>query len=162
MSVQASLNALSLELPPVRAPGGHYEGFVLVTGPLLFLSGQGADAHKGRVGSELTVEQGRAAARACMLNLLSQASAAVETLDRIRRVVKLLGFVACTEDFNDQPAVLDGASDLLLEVLGARGQHARSAIGVQSLPRGFAVEIEMILAVDDSPDHHGRKQSTND
>jgi enamine deaminase RidA (YjgF/YER057c/UK114 family) len=116
-------------------------------GDLLFLSGQGADGFTGRLGADMTVEHGRAAARACALNLLAQARDAIGSLDRVAHVVKVLGFVACTDDFTDEPAVIDGASDLLGAVFGDRGRHARSAIGVRALPRGFAVEIEMVLEV---------------
>lgn len=140
------LRALGLELPPLRARAGNYVGAV-TSGNLLFLSGQGADGWVGRVGAELDVEAGRRAARDCMLNLLAQTEAALGTIDRVARVVKVLGFVACTEDFAEAPKVIDGASDLLNEVFGEAGAHARSAIGVQALPLGFAVEIEMVVEV---------------
>lgn len=144
MTPEARLAQLGLELPPLRAKAGNYVGWVR-TGNLLFLAGQGADGHVGRVGADLTVEQGRLAARDCALNLLAQTRDALGSLDQVWRIVKLLGFVTCTEDFRDAPAVIDGASDLLAEVLADRGRHARSAIGVQALPLGFAVEIEMVL-----------------
>jgi enamine deaminase RidA (YjgF/YER057c/UK114 family) len=142
------LAARGLELPALRPRAGNYAGYVR-TGNLLFLSGQGADGWVGRVGADLTLEQGRRAAAACMLNLLAQARDALGSLDRIERVVKVLGFVACTEDFDATPKVIDGASDLLVDVLGERGVHARSAIGAQSLPLGFAVEIEMVVQTAD-------------
>lgn len=140
------LAALGLELPPLRAKAGNYVGYVR-TGDLLFLSGQGADGWVGRVGDSYTLDQGRQAARDCMLNLLAQTTDALGSLDRVERVVKVLGFVACTEDFTDVPSVINGGSDLLVELFGERGRHARSALGVQSLPLGFAVEIEMVLEV---------------
>ena len=140
------LRALGLELPPLRPPGGNYVGAVQ-TGNLLFLSGQTAEGWVGRVGAELDLETARNAARDCMLNLLAQAENALGSLDRVARVVKLLGLVACTEDFTDPPRVIDAASDLLHDVFGEAGGHARSAVGVQALPRGFAVEIEMIVEV---------------
>jgi enamine deaminase RidA (YjgF/YER057c/UK114 family) len=140
------LEELGLALPGLRPRAGNYVGYVRA-GDLLFLSGQGADGWTGRVGGDLTVAQGREAARDCMLNLLAQTRDALGSLDRIDRVVKLLGFVACTEDFRDAPKVIDGASDLLADLLGDRGRHARSAIGAQALPLGFAVEIEMVVAV---------------
>lgn len=122
-----------------------YTGSVTV-GELIFFSGQGAEGFVGRVGADLDLAAGRRAARACMLNLLAQARAALGTLDEVERVVKVLGFVACTEDFTELPAVMDGASELLHELFGPDvGRHARSTIGVQALPLGFAVEIELIL-----------------
>jgi enamine deaminase RidA (YjgF/YER057c/UK114 family) len=146
MGAEDRLRELGLELPALRTPAGNYVGWVR-TGDLLFLSGQGADGFTGRVGEDMTVEEGRAGARTCALNLLAQARDAIGSLDRVARVVKLLGFVACTEDFTDAPAVVDGASDLLGELFGEQGRHARSAIGVQALPRGFAVEVEMVLEI---------------
>ena len=133
-------------LPALRPPAGRYRGWVR-RGELLILSGQGADGHTGRLGADLTVADGYAAARACALNLLAQARAALGTLDAVAQVLQLRGFVTSTADFTDQPAVLDGASDLLVEVFGERGEHARTAIGVAALPRGFAVELDLTLAV---------------
>jgi enamine deaminase RidA (YjgF/YER057c/UK114 family) len=135
-----------LELPPLRRPAGNYRGWVRA-GDLLYLSGQGADGHTGRLGADLTVIEGYAAARACALNLLAQAHDALGALDAVAQVVQVRGFVACTPDFTEQPAVIDGASDLLAAVLGERGPHARTAIGVAALPRGFAVEVDAILLV---------------
>lgn len=143
---EARLAELGLVLPGLRPRAGNYVGSVR-HGDLLFLSGQGADGHVGRLGEDLDVPAGRAAARDCTLNLLAQTRDALGTLDRVERVVKLLGFVACTPDFRDCPAVIDGASDLLHAVLGDRGAHARSAVGMAALPLGFAVEVEMIVAV---------------
>lgn len=140
------LRELGVELPTLRPRAGNYVGAVQ-TGNLLFLSGQGADGWVGRVGADLDLEAGRGAARVCMLNLLAQAQHALGSLDRVTRVVKVLGFVACTEDFTETPKVIDGASDLLHQVFGEAGAHARSAIGVQALPLGFAVEIEMVVEV---------------
>jgi enamine deaminase RidA (YjgF/YER057c/UK114 family) len=146
VSPEERLAGLGLALPPLRAKAGSYVGWVR-TGNLLFLAGQGADGHVGRVGADLTVEQGRLAARDCALNLLAQTRDALGSLDEVWRIVKLLGFVCCTEDFTEAPKVIDGASDLLGEVLADRGRHARSAIGVQALPLGFAVEVEMVVEV---------------
>ncbi len=146
MGAEARLKELGLELPALRPAAGSYVGAVR-SGDLLFLSGQGADGFSGRVGADLSVAEGRAAARACALNLLAQAHAALGSLDRVERIVKLLGFVACTDELTEQPQVIDGASDLLAEVFGDEGRHARSAVGVRALPLGFAVEIEMILEV---------------
>lgn len=140
------LTELGLKLPGLRPRAGNYVGYVR-TGDLLFLAGQGADGWVGRVGDDLSVEQGRAAAADCMLNLLAQTRDALGSLSRVERIVKLLGFVACTEGFRDCPMVVDGASDLLAQLFGDRGTHARSAIGCQALPLGFAVEIEMVVEI---------------
>ena len=140
------LHELGLELPGLRPRAGNYVGYVR-SGDLLFLAGQGADGWVGRVGADLTIEQGRAAAADCMLNLLAQTRDALGTLQRVQRIVKLLGFVACAEDFRDCPAVIDGASDMIAQLFGDRGAHARSAIGCQALPLGFAVEIEMVVEI---------------
>jgi len=135
-----------LELPKLRHPAGNYRGWMRA-GDLLHLSGQGADGHTGRLGADLTVIQGYAAARACALNLLAQARDALGGLDAVAQVVQVRGFVACTLDFTEQPAVIDGASDLFAAVFGERGTHARTAIGVAALPRGFAVEVDAVLLV---------------
>lgn len=135
---------LGVVLPAPRRPAGHYRGWTR-SGDLVFLSGQGADGHTGRLGADLGVEQGYAAARACALNLLAQAADALGTLDAVEQVLQLRGFVTCTPDFVDQPAVIDGASDLLVEIFGAAGEHARTAIGVAALPKGFAVELDLTL-----------------
>lgn len=140
------LSDLGLSLPTLRAKAGNYLGYVQ-TGGLLFLSGQGAEGWVGRVGVDLDIEDGASAARDCMLNLLAQTKDALGTLDRVGRIVKVLGFVACDERFTAIPTVIDGASDLLVAVFGQRGRHARSALGMQALPLGFAVEIEMVVAV---------------
>jgi enamine deaminase RidA (YjgF/YER057c/UK114 family) len=150
-AIESRLEAMGLTLPGLRPRAGRYVGYVRV-GDLLFLSGQGADGHVGRVGGDLSLEQGRLAARDCMLNLLAQTRDALGTLDRIRRVVRVSAFVACTEDFGELPAVVDGASDLLDELLEGQRGHARTAIGVQALPLGFAVEIEMVLSCRPSGD----------
>jgi enamine deaminase RidA (YjgF/YER057c/UK114 family) len=101
----------------------------------------------GKVGKELTVEEGYQVARNVGLNCLASIQAALGDLDKVKRVVKLLGMVHCTEDFKDQPKVINGCSDLLVEVFGDAGKHARSAVGMQALPNGIPVEIEMILEV---------------
>jgi enamine deaminase RidA (YjgF/YER057c/UK114 family) len=140
------LAELGLELPAPRPRAGLYEGWVSA-GDLLFLSGQGADGWTGRLGAGLTLDQGRVAARDCALNLLAQTRDALGSLGQVAQVVKLTGFVACTPEFADVPAVVDGASALLLDLFGDRGRHARSAVGVAALPLGFAVEIEMVVRV---------------
>ena len=145
------LLALGLELPPAPAPVGNYVAHAHA-GPLLFISGQLARDGQGRLvtgrlGGGLGVREGQAAARLCALNILAQAKAALGDLDRISQVMRLTGFVASEPGFMDQPQVVNGASDLLVEVLGARGMHTRSAVGVVSLPAGSAVEIDAIITV---------------
>lgn len=147
MTAERRLAELGLTLPAPRPPAGNYRGWVR-TGGLLVLSGQGADGHTGRLGAGLAVADGYTAARACALNLLAQVRAALRSLDAVERVVQLRGFVTSTQDFTDQPAVVDGASDLLVAVFGPdRGAHARTAVGVAALPRGFAVELDLVVAV---------------
>lgn len=138
------LAELGLELPPLRAKAGRYRGWTRA-GDLLFLSGQGADGWTGRVGDTLSVTQGYQAARSCALNLLTQVQDAIGGLAGVRQVVQVRGYVTCTEDFEQAPAVVDGASDLFAAVFGERGEHARTAIGVQALPLGFAVEVDMVV-----------------
>jgi enamine deaminase RidA (YjgF/YER057c/UK114 family) len=146
-AVEDRLREAGFELPPVPPRRGTYVGFVR-SGSLLFLAGQGSEEHKGRVGAELDVEAGRRAARDSMLWLLAHAKDGLGSLDRVARVVKVLGFVACTEDFRDTPRVMDGGSEVLHIAFGPEaGAHARSAIGVQALPLGIAVEIEMVLEI---------------
>jgi enamine deaminase RidA (YjgF/YER057c/UK114 family) len=140
------LAELGLELPALRPQAGLYEGWVSA-GDLLFLSGQGADGWTGRLGADLTLDQGRLAARDCALNLLAQTRDALGSLDQVAQMVKVTGFVACTPEFTGVPAVVDGASALLLDLFGDRGGHARSAVGVAALPLGFAVEVEMVVRV---------------
>ncbi len=149
--VEARLAALGLTLPAAPNPVANYVPTFLA-GNLLFISGQISKAAdgtviKGRLGAELTLEQGREAARASALALLAQAKAAIGDLDRIGQVVKLTGFVAATPDFADHPQVVNGASDLMVEVLGEAGRHTRAAVGVASLPMGCAVEVDAILLI---------------
>jgi enamine deaminase RidA (YjgF/YER057c/UK114 family) len=146
-SADARLAEFGIQLPDRRRSAGDYVGFVQA-GDLLFLSGQGSEGHVGRVGAELDLEGGRRAARTSALNLLTQTRLALGSLASVRRVVRVHGFVACSEEFAELPRVVDGASELLHAVFGAEvGPHARSAIGVQSLPFGLAVEVEMIVQV---------------
>lgn len=145
------LAALGLTLPAVPAPLANYVPFRWA-GNLLFLSGQGpkrADGgfEVGRLGKDATVEDGYRAARLTGLQLLALAKSAVGELARVEAVVKLLGMVNCEPDFADQPKVINGCSDLLVEVLGDAGRHARSAVGVGSLPNGIMVEIEAVLLI---------------
>ena len=151
MTVAQRLNELGIELATPRPPQANYVPAVR-TGNLVFLSGTGpylpdGGLVTGKVGGELTVEQGYAAARWAMLALLANLQVELGDLGRVARVVKLLGMVNCTVDFTRQPEVINGASDLLVEVFGERGRHARSAVGMFALPRNIAVEIEMIVEV---------------
>ena len=148
-TVTTRLAELGLTLPPAPAPAAAYVPYVQA-GTLLHVSGQiSQDAQgliKGKLGADLSVEQGAAAARACALSLLAQVGAACGgDFSRLKRVVKLTGFVNCTPDFIDQPKVINGASELLVAVLGEAGAHARAAVGAPSLPLGVAVEVEGIF-----------------
>lgn len=149
--IEARLAELGVSLPDAPAPAANYVPFVK-TGDLVFISGQisqGPDGLiKGRLGADLDVAAGAAAARRCAISILAQARAACGgDLDRIVRVVKLTGFVNSTADFTDQPKVINGCSDFLVEVLGEAGRHSRSAVSAPALPLGVAVEIEAILQV---------------
>jgi enamine deaminase RidA (YjgF/YER057c/UK114 family) len=149
--IEERLSALGLALPDAPAPAANYVPAVR-TGDLLWVSGQisaGPDGPiRGRLGDDVDVEAGAAAARSCALALLAQVKAACEgDLSRFVRVVKLVGFVNSTADFTDQPKVVNGASDLLAEVAGEDGRHARSAVGVAALPLGVAVEIEGVFQI---------------
>jgi enamine deaminase RidA (YjgF/YER057c/UK114 family) len=151
MSYEEQLKELGIELPQPPKPVATYIPAVRA-GNLLFLSGvlpmqNGQLAYTGKLGRDLTVEQGMQAAKIALLNALAIARQELGTLDRITRVVKVVGHVASAEGFTDQPQVLNGASDLLVEIFGDAGRHARVAIGAAELPRRAAVEIEVILAV---------------
>ena len=147
------LKALGLVLPVPTAPVANYVPFVR-TGNQVHISGQlsndGAGRIKGTVGVDLSLEDGVAAARLCGLNLLGQMKAAAGgDLDNVVRVIKLNGFVQCGPDFYDIPKVINGCSDLLVEVLGDGARHARSAVGMYKIPLGFAVEIDALIEVMD-------------
>jgi enamine deaminase RidA (YjgF/YER057c/UK114 family) len=149
--IAARLAELGLTLPDAPAPAANYVPFVRV-GEWLYVSGQisqGPDGPiRGRLGADMDVAAGAAAARRCGLSLLAQArNACGGDLDRVIRAVKLTGFVSSTPDFTDQPKVINGCSDLMVEVLGEAGRHARSAVSAASLPLGVAVEIEAIFQV---------------
>ena len=151
-SIDRRLAELGIELPKPAPPAGAYAAFVLV-GRLLVVSGQlpvrdGTLVYHGRVGGEISTEDGIAAARLCGLNLLAQARAGCDgDLDRVRRVVRLGGFVQASPGFTDHPTILNGASELMVDVFGPIGRHARFAVGAPSLPLGAAVEIEAIFEV---------------
>lgn len=148
MSVDARLSELGIELPPPVRPLANYVRHVR-TGNLLFISGTGPTdaAPKGKVGQDLSVEQAYGVAREVGLQILATAKDAVGDLDRVVRVVKVLGMVNALPDFEQQPQVINGCSDLLVEVLGDAGRHTRSAVGMGSLPNGIAVEIECTFEV---------------
>ena len=149
--IEDRLAELGIDLPAAPAPAANYVPFVQ-SGNLIYVSGQisnaGGELIKGKLGAQMSVEEGAAAARTCGLALISQARAAAGDLDRIKRVVKLTGFVNSTADFTDQPKVVNGCSDLMVEVFGDAGRHARSAVSAASLPLGVAVEIEAIFEVE--------------
>lgn len=150
-TVLVRLDALNLKLPEAPAPVANYVPF-LISGDLLFISGQVSKAAdgslvSGRLGVDLTVEQGQEAARHCALNILAQAHAALGRLDRIAQVMKLNGYVNAAPDFTDHPLVINGASDLMVDVLGDAGRHTRAAVGVSGLPANCAVEIDAILQI---------------
>ncbi len=149
MQAEAKLAAMGIVLPPVPAPVANYLPYV-IAGNLLYLSGQGplySDGHisVGKVGAEVSLEQARLDARQTGLNLLAAAKSALGDLDRVQQVVKVLGMVNAVPDFTEHPKVINGFSDLMAEVFGEKGRHARSAIGVGSLPYNQSVEIEVIL-----------------
>ena len=145
-SAEARLRALEIELPPVPAAAGNYVHSV-EAGGLLFLSGKGLMTEPGRVGESLSPEQAYDHARRTGLILLSVMREALGSLDRVKRVVKVLGMVNAAPEFADHPAVINGCSDLLVEVLGERGKHARTVFGTGSLPGCAAVAIEAIVEV---------------
>ena len=144
--VEQRLSELGITLPAPAAPIANYVPFV-VTGKLVVISGQiplagGKVAFTGKVSQDLTAEQAKEAARLCFVNLLAQLKAAAGELDRVKRVVRLGGFIAAPAAFTNHAAVMNGASDLAVEVFGDAGRHARTTIGVPSLPADAAVEVE--------------------
>lgn len=149
---ETRLAELGLELPKPAAAAANYVPFV-ISGSHLFIAGQipflnGEKLHIGRVGDNLTIEQGQEAAKACALNILAQAKAAVEgDWSRIVRCVKLGGFVNAGPDFDQHPAVINGASEIMVAALGEIGRHARFAVGASNLPFGVAVEIDAIFEI---------------
>ena len=150
--IDAKLAEFGLTLPQPAAPVAAYVP-VVIAGGLAHVSGQlpfiGSDFVKGRLGEDVSLEQGTAAAQACGLMILAQLKAALGSLSRIERVVKLGAFVSSTGDFTDQPKVANGASELMAAVFGEAGKHARSAVGVPVLPLGAAVEVDAVVAVRD-------------
>ncbi len=154
MSVEDKLKQLGITLPDTPAPMANYVPAVR-TGNLLFLSGLGPAARpdgsspQGKLGKDMSVEEGYEAARLTGINILARLKGELGDLDRVKRVVKLLSMVNTTSDFTQQPAVANGCSDLMVEVFGEKGRHARSAVGMNSLPNNIPIEIEIIVEVGD-------------
>jgi len=151
-TIEERLAALNLELPSPATPAANYSPY-LINGSRLYVSGQlpvGADGIKfhGHVGSDLDIDQAQQAAKLCALNILAQAKAALGRLERIEQCLKLGGFVSSTVNFIDHPLVINGASDLMVAVLGEKGRHTRFAVGASSLPLGAAVEVDALFAID--------------
>ncbi len=151
MDTEQKLNELGLTLPQPSKPVANYLPAVRI-GNLLFVSGHGPyndgiTKISGKVGRELNTEEGYQTARNVALNCLASIKATIGDLDKVKRFVKLLGMVNCTNDFKDQPKVINGCSDLLVAIFGDAGKHARSAVGMQALPNQIPVEIEMILEI---------------
>jgi len=148
---ESRLEALGITLPAAAAPAANYvpavesQGYLYISGQIPM--GPNGVEYVGKLGQELDIAAGQAAARLCAINILAQAKAALGDLDRIGRVVKLVGFVNSDPAFGDQPKVVNGASDLMVEVLGEKGRHARSAVGVAALPFNVGVEVEAIIEI---------------
>jgi enamine deaminase RidA (YjgF/YER057c/UK114 family) len=152
-TIEARLSELGIELPQASAPVANYVPYT-ISGKIVILSGQitvwnGERRFVGKLGREIGIPEGQQAARLCALNLLAHLRVACGgDLDRVRRVLRLGGFVNCTPDFTDMPQVVNGASDLMVEVFGDNGRHARAAVGVNSLPAGVAVEVEAMFELE--------------
>jgi len=150
--IEEKIKSMGLTIPKTPKPVASYVTCVQ-TGKLVYTSGQGCKkdgivAYQGKLGKDVTVEEGYKAAKIAILNALAILKGHLGTLDKVKRVVKLLGFVASTPDFDQQPKVINGASNLLLEIFGDKGQHARSAIGTNALPSNMPIEIEMIVEIE--------------
>jgi enamine deaminase RidA (YjgF/YER057c/UK114 family) len=156
MKVEEKLKSMGLSLPEPMEPLANYVTAV-VDGELLYTSGagcfeRGKAKYQGKVGAEVSLEEGYDAAKITALNLLSTIKAKIGDLDRVQKVIKLLGFVNSAPDFHRQPEVINGASDLLVELFGETGKHARSALGTSNLPMNIPVEIEMIVRIKPAED----------
>jgi enamine deaminase RidA (YjgF/YER057c/UK114 family) len=152
MGIEDTLVELGLELPPAPAPVASYVP-VRLLGDLAYVSGQipvadGEVLHPGHLGAEVTLEQGQGATRRCALQALSALREALGSLDRVRGIVQVTVFVASSPGFTDQPKVANGASDVLVEIFGERGKHARAAVGVAELPLGAPVEVALVAELD--------------
>lgn len=153
VDIEAKIASMGIMLPEPSVPVANYVNAVR-TGNLIFMAGKGPKTEsgeyiKGKVGRDLTVEQGYEAARRAAILQLGALKAEIGDLNKVKRIVKVLGMVNCTDDFGDQPEVINGFSDLMVEIFGEKGKHARAAVGMNSLPRNIAVEIEMIVEVED-------------
>ncbi|HEY4674271.1 MAG TPA: RidA family protein [Nitrososphaerales archaeon] len=149
--IEERLKSKGIELPESPKPAGAYVPAVKVQN-LVFVAGQipsikGVLKYKGKLGKDITLEEGYQAARICALNALSVLKSELGTLDRVARIVRVAGFVNCIEDFTDQPKVINGASDLFAEAFGDAGKHARIAVGTNTLPLGAAVEVEILAEI---------------
>jgi len=150
---EAKLKEKAIALPEPQKPVANYVNVVRV-GNLLFLAGKGPTKPDGsnitgKVGKDLTIEQGYEAARLTAINHLAVLKAELGSLNKVKRIVKVLGMVNCTEGFGDQPKVINGYSDLMVEIFGEKGKHARSAVGMYALPLNIAVEVEVVVEVED-------------
>eukprot|EP00549_Striatella_unipunctata_P021201 CAMPEP_0118677068 /NCGR_PEP_ID=MMETSP0800-20121206/2411_1 /TAXON_ID=210618 ORGANISM="Striatella unipunctata, Strain CCMP2910" /NCGR_SAMPLE_ID=MMETSP0800 /ASSEMBLY_ACC=CAM_ASM_000638 /LENGTH=156 /DNA_ID=CAMNT_0006572679 /DNA_START=16 /DNA_END=486 /DNA_ORIENTATION=+ len=153
-TAEAKLKELGIEIPIPPEPKGNYIPVVGI-GNVLHLCGhvpQSADGKltKGKLGVNMTVEEGYQSARLCAINIIATLKRELGELDRIKRIVKVVGFVNCSDEFGDQPKVINGASDLFAEVFGEAGRHARSAVGSNALPLGIATEVECVVEIIDS------------
>jgi enamine deaminase RidA (YjgF/YER057c/UK114 family) len=144
--IEEKLKELGYELPEIPEPMGFYKPVNMINN-LLYTSGQDSRNHKGKVGVDLSIEEAQEAARQSVLRCLASIKGDIGDLDKIDKIFKVLGFVNCEPDFGRQPEVINGGSELLIQVFGENGRHARSAIGSISLPGNAAVEIEMLVAI---------------
>jgi enamine deaminase RidA (YjgF/YER057c/UK114 family) len=153
--IEEKIRSLGIELPDAPASSGSYVQ-VVITGNLIFVSGQipvepGSIPmevkFKGKVGKDISLEEGQEAARLCTINALAQLKSALGNLDKIRKFIKLSGFVNCEASFRNHPQVINGASDFIVQIFGQKGRHSRSAIGASSLPLNSAVEIDFIVEI---------------
>lgn len=152
IDVEVKIASMGITLPEPSKPVANFVNAVR-TGNLVFMAGKGPKTEegeyiKGKVGRDLTVEQGYEAARRAAILQLGALKAEIGDLNKVKRIVKVLGMVNCTEDFGNQPEVINGFSDLMVEIFGEKGKHARAAVGMGSLPRNIAVEIEMIVELE--------------
>ena len=147
MSPEQKLKQLGIELPPPVPPVGAYVNAVR-SGNLLYLAGKGPGAVSGKVGKDMTTEEAKKHARTVGISLISVMKAELGSLDKVKRVVKVLGMVNAVPEFQEHPQVINGCSELFVEVFGDKGKHARSAVGMGSLPRGIPVEVECIIEVE--------------
>ena len=146
ITAEARLTELGITLPEAAAPIANYVPAV-TSGKTIYLAGH-LGPGTGKLGANVSIEEGYAAARAAAIGQLARIQTECGSLDRVRRIVKVMGYVACTPDFTDHPRVMNGASDLLVEVFGEAGKHARSAVGVPSLPLDAPVEVEIVVEIE--------------